>query len=576
MKLIKQTTKFISTAVLGIGMMLSSTNADAQLSYPYTINFESSTTSPGSKSYASTDPVSLNGVSWVLPGVFLGSPGTAPDKRFDERSARMRLTDNSTGDPGYMYTNEDLTGGVGTLTMWVADYGTEDGSTLTIEYSTDGGTTWTTHTTLSSEEITGELQEFSFEINQPGNVRLKFIKSDGTNNRLNLDNITITNFVDPFSLDILSKSPVGTSVPVATNELTVTFSHPIAAGTGTINVINADDASDVQTFTVPSSAVSITGATATITGLELDNITSYYVTMTAGTFHKSTDSDVENEAITSTTYWTFTTLDESPAPVLTSLDETFADCIGSDITAFFNQYSVTGPRTWNCTSFGHGDENAVRINGGSAEGVSEENADWLISNNPFNVTTLTNPKLTFWMKRRFEGPIDFKVKYSTDYSGTGDPTAATWTDLASITTISELDTWVEATAINLSSISSNFYIAFVYTCGTTGAIELSLDDIRIASTTSVDDASMDASKLVVLGNATTDEIHLQFTTTKSGNYTFQIIDLNGRIVNDFAQTIQAGTQNISLSPLQIRQGMYVIRVIDENGNTVSPVKVIVQ
>jgi len=578
MNLFRHLTQYISAGVIGFTSLMAFNNdAHAQLSYPYTADFESASCVPANSSYASTDPIVMNGVAWVMPGMYLGAPETPPgDKFLDGRAGRLRLTNNSSGDPGSIYTDEDFTGGVGTFSFYAADYGSEDGSTLTVQYSTDGGATWIDVATLSSEEITGELQEFSFDINQPGNVRLKLLK-DGSNKRINLDNFTVTHYEDPTIISLLSKSPVGTGIPLSTSTLTLTYSSDIIAGAGTITVTKVDDATATQTFTVPSGDVTITGATATIDGLELDNFTSYYVTMTAGCFKKAIDPTVENTAIVSSTDWVFTTVDMTPPPTMTSLNETFNDCVSGDLTAVFNQYSVVGSKVWNCTTFGHSDEYAVRINGGSAEGVSEANQDWLITNNPYNISSLSAPQLKYWMKRRFNGEVNLSIKVSTDYIGSGDPTLATWTELANVSSIADSNAWVEGTAISLASVaSSNFYIAFVYTCGETGAIELSIDDIQITSTTSTEDITKAEQSLTVIGDATTDRIEVALNALNAGELTFQVLDINGRVINDFKVNVHAGMNNVVLAPLNIQSGLYIIRAIDSYGRYIQPVKAIVK
>lgn len=572
----KQLSKYVGVGALAfIGAIAGNTDASAQLSYPYSADFETATCIPSTSSYASTDPIQMNGVSWVMPGMFLGA-STDADKKIDLRSGRLRLTDNGTGDPGSIYTAEDFTLGVGTFSFYAADYGTEDGSTLDIQYSTDGGATWTTFATLSSEDITSEISQFEFEINQPGNVRLKLLKDAG-NKRVNLDNFSVTAFADPSVLMLLSKSPVGTDIPLSTSSLSLNFSSEVALGTGTLTVVNADAPTETQTFSIPSTDVTVSGTTVTVNGLELENFTSYYVTLTEGAFTKATDASVVNDAITSPTDWTFMTVDTTPAPALTELDETFSGCVSSDLTELFNQYSVVGPKIWQCTTFGNTDENAVRINGGSATGVSEANEDWLITNNPYNVTSLTAPKLNFFMKRRFDGELNLTVKVSTDYIGSGDPTLATWTNIAEITTIADSNAWVASTGHNLASLTSNFYIAFVYTCGETGAIELSLDDVKIASSTSsIDNVNAPKSTLQVLGQSSTDRIDIKLNSVIGGSYTIQVVDINGRVMNEFNYQINAGENNITLSPLNLSTGLYIIRAIDTYGQYIQPVKAIVK
>ncbi|MFC7347691.1 FN3 associated domain-containing protein [Chryseobacterium zhengzhouense] len=90
---------------------------------------------------------------------------------------------------------------------------------------------------------------------------------------------------------------------------------------------------------------------------------------------------------------------------------------------------------------------------------------WLIS--PKFTGVHTNSLLSFNYASQYEGD-DLKVVYSTNYAGYGDPTAATWTNLTTITEVS-------GTAISTGSLnnfvvpaSGNVHIAFIYEDASTG------------------------------------------------------------------------------------------------------------
>jgi len=87
--------------------------------------------------------------------------------------------------------------------------------------------------------------------------------------------------------------------------------------------------------------------------------------------------------------------------------------------------------------------------------------DWLISP-PLNLDLFTDDKMIFFNSWNSGTNTDeLKVKYSTDFIG-GDPTGATWTELAYTKATTSL-TWVPSGFIDLSAISgSNVYIAFQY------------------------------------------------------------------------------------------------------------------
>jgi len=161
--------------------------------------------------------------------------------------------------------------------------------------------------------------------------------------------------------------------------------------------------------------------------------------------------------------------------------EDFNACDG---TASFSQFSKTGAQVWGCTDFGRNATKGIRINGFA--GTAQLNEDWLIS----PVTTLSaNASLSFYSQFSFAGTA-LQLKISTNFSGTGDPSSATWTDLngnfptvAVPSTSTSLADWTLST-VDLSAYSSqNVYVAFVYTSstGTNTAARWTLDDVSFSN-----------------------------------------------------------------------------------------------
>jgi len=158
-------------------------------------------------------------------------------------------------------------------------------------------------------------------------------------------------------------------------------------------------------------------------------------------------------------------------PSVLSFD--FENCTPSGNTtlpAGFIHESITGSQTWACTSFGRdasdatgkaSSGNAVQINGGSSSS-STENEDWLISP-PFDLSAMTYPMLSFWSRTAFAGN-SLQLKVSTNYTGTGPVSAATWTNIDGKFPAIQSDTWTKSDNIDLSNYKGvKVYIAFVYT-----------------------------------------------------------------------------------------------------------------
>lgn len=149
----------------------------------------------------------------------------------------------------------------------------------------------------------------------------------------------------------------------------------------------------------------------------------------------------------------------------------------------FTQYSSTGAQVWNCTSFGRNGSNGVQMNGFSAGVV--ENEDWLISP-PMDLSAGFNiPVLRFWSRTEFSGPA-MQVLISINYSGSGNPAAATWTTLPANLPGTASNTWTLSDNIDLSAYkTSNVYVAFKYTSTVAqGAARWTVDDVQVANVNS--------------------------------------------------------------------------------------------
>jgi hypothetical protein len=279
--------------------------------------------------------------------------------------------------------------------------------------------------------------------------------------------------------------------------------------------------------------------------------------------------------LTTTSSWVFSTYNPSVAMVLadSAIDVPvrydFNFCTGTGLLPYgFIQYSVTGTQKWDCTAFGR-DPNApqgtaafpsgVQMNGYSG-GTNFTNQDWLISPR-LDLTGTSYPLLAFWSRNAFAGdPLQLKI--STDYSGTGDPTLATWTDLNGRFPSVGSDTWTQSSNINLSAFrQSGIYVAFVYTSTTDGGSRWTLDDISLVNSSTPPPPSLTLStanlefgyaqppatvdkKLIVTGN----DIVADVTVTSEGSFLLSTDSVH------FGTTITLGhdTANNVPEPVYVR------------------------
>lgn len=157
--------------------------------------------------------------------------------------------------------------------------------------------------------------------------------------------------------------------------------------------------------------------------------------------------------------------------------ENFSTCTAPAIGTWA-AHSIKGDQFWDCSpTFGVGGSGAARMNSFVA-GANNENEDWLVS-----------PKFTLFAGASFSLKADLnftgnapKLKISSNYSGTGSPAAATWTDLG--------ETWPAPTAANgdfetitadLSDHVGDRYIALVYYSTASSGSRLTVDDFVLVT-----------------------------------------------------------------------------------------------
>lgn len=183
-------------------------------------------------------------------------------------------------------------------------------------------------------------------------------------------------------------------------------------------------------------------------------------------------SPTNGMALGSTTAHTITIKDVS---AVTSTVETFDPCTNLNT---WKAFSVTGTQVWACTTNGFGGTSGAQMNGFS--GSAQNNEDWLIS--PAQTVTATS-KISYRSRADFSGPV-LELFVSSNYSGSGTPTAATWTKINTATFATpsgnSSGTWVYTENLDISAYAgANRYLAFKYTSttGTNTAARWTLDDI---------------------------------------------------------------------------------------------------
>ncbi len=138
----------------------------------------------GTKTAYAVADVTLGTGTWTMDDALIGT--SSSDIKTGSKSARIR---NS----GTVTMKFDRTTGAGTVTIHHASFGSDASSTWGLFESQNGGSTWAQVGT-SRSTTGGSFSTASFTVNLAGTIRFQIRKLDGSANRINVDDIAITDF----------------------------------------------------------------------------------------------------------------------------------------------------------------------------------------------------------------------------------------------------------------------------------------------------------------------------------------------------------------------------------------------
>ncbi|MCX2575008.1 lamin tail domain-containing protein [Pedobacter sandarakinus] len=220
----------------------------------------------------------------------------------------------------------------------------------------------------------------------------------------------------------------------------------------------------------------------------------------------------------------------------------------------FYQYSVNGPQTWGCTTtFGHDANdptgtastgNALQINGFSSGNILNE--DWLISPK-LNLATFNYAILSFWTRSAFAGD-KLQLKISTNYSGTSDPSLATWINIDGKFPETATDKWTKSDNIDLTAYKSlPVYVAMVYNSTTSSASRWTVDDFAV-----INSSTPPAVDITLSPSSINFGFQAPGTTSAANTFSFSAGNLTGDVTltapaNFTLSKTSAGTYNSSIT-----------------------------
>ncbi|PKN73958.1 MAG: hypothetical protein CVU49_09675 [Candidatus Cloacimonetes bacterium HGW-Cloacimonetes-2] len=165
----------------------------------YLVNFEGATET---KTGYASGTVNLSGLDWDMTEAVIGN--LAADFYMGTKSARMRGYGTSS-----MTMLADKANGIGTISFQYRRYGTDSQVDWKVEYSSDNGTSWTQIGSAFTAPASDDIQTFSETVNVAGSIRVRIkraTESGTTNKRMNIDDITITDYTGGAPTPIISIS----------------------------------------------------------------------------------------------------------------------------------------------------------------------------------------------------------------------------------------------------------------------------------------------------------------------------------------------------------------------------------
>jgi endonuclease G len=158
----------------------------------------------GSKgAYAAGDVAFASG-TWTLDDALVGT--IAGDVKDGQQAVRLR---NS----GTLTMDFDRAG-AGTVSVKYASYGADAGGTFAIFASSDGGASWS-QLGGSFTSSSGSFASASVAVNRTGSVRFQFRKTDGGSNRIDLDDVVVTDAATPDPIPDPTPTPGGSGAAIS-------------------------------------------------------------------------------------------------------------------------------------------------------------------------------------------------------------------------------------------------------------------------------------------------------------------------------------------------------------------------
>ncbi len=229
-----------------------------------------------------TQDVQGKAFSWYFSNAGIWDDSSQNGHQNGSRSCRFGKNANS-----YIQMNEDVTSGASKVTFYAANWSSDAAPTVQLQYSTNGGSTWTTAGSCSPNST---WQQYTFNLNVTGNVRFKILQTAGS--RFNIDDIAITSNAGTVTNPQITAPVNGSTVNVGT----------IAANQNSVSkVITVKGSELTKALNVSVSGTGFSVAPSTISAANANNGTSVTVTYTSSIAGNATGTLTISSSEVSTT-----------------------------------------------------------------------------------------------------------------------------------------------------------------------------------------------------------------------------------------------------------------------------------
>ncbi|MBX7182314.1 MAG: PKD domain-containing protein [Bacteroidia bacterium] len=222
-------------------------------------------------------------------------------------------------------------------------------------------------------------------------------------------------------------------------------------------------------------------------------------------------------------------------------------------------YAYTGTKSIRCVNY---------------NGANPDNAIDYFSLYPIDMTTLTNPVMTFWLAYA-QKPGNFataaseeklRVMVSTNCGTTWTPrfskqgaTLATTQSTSSGFSPSTAAQWEQQT-VNLSSYTSYDHLLIRFELTSNGGNNIYIDDINLGSGTGMEDL-LNPSEWIISPNPSSGEVYLNYVLTKNEVLTISLNDLLGRTLLTIENgLLNPGEHQNTFNTSTLEKGIYLLNI----------------